>query len=107
MDHFLHPRTNLFHANNLALSDFVLLLGVNVDGHMIEVATKRESTTHCLRVLYNLTRREYIHFNILVEDHVGRLKHLWCSRSMIMVTVELIHTHGNLFEVGGRGAGFF
>ena len=56
MYHFLHPRTNLFHPNNLTLSHFLLLLSIYVDSHMVEVITKRESTTHCLRVLYNLSR---------------------------------------------------
>ena len=38
---------------------------------------------------------------------MSRLKHLWCSGSMIVVAVELIHTDWDLSEVGGRRAGFF
>ena len=96
--HFLNSRSNLVHPNNLTLSHFFLLLGVYVDSHMIEVFTKHESTTLRLRVLNNLTRREHIQLNILVEDHMGVIEFWWIG-SIFEVTVELIHAERDLFEV--------
>ena len=65
---------------------------------MIEVFTEHEPTTLRLRVLNNLTRREHIQLNILVEDHMGVIEFWWIG-SIFEVTVELIHAERDLFEV--------